>query len=273
MNILIRTLREVIEHTNNKFNLDAIQIMGKQGAVVFSCVDAVDKSIVFEATAKHILKELDGKNGLDRLQNLSGMLEIYTDEKDTLTLTRKNVQIRTPILEDDGSEKLDEKGEVICKEETKSVLEQGDLYSPTKCMANSFRFMDRRVIPEQFNLNAIEADVVVPVSQKIIDCVSAQNKIGWERYISAITREQHGSNNLLFTLGQLRQAWFLIDENVVGTIDNKWCWDIQQLNRYLKFAQKAKNGQIELYNAGVLIVRFETELLKFQIVFPGKSGL
>ena len=169
--------------------------------------------------------------------------------------------------DDDGTILTNSEGNIIYNKIEEEVIEEIRFSRKTPKVKNSYRVVDRRVIPEQYNFLGADWDVVITPSKQAIDMLSQQAAIGFETSFGVKT--ENGS--LFLTFGELSSLGeFEFANNVEGKLLKPWIWDIAKVLSVLKFAENAE-CTMSFLDKGALQITLNTGIGEYNYIMPAKA--
>lgn len=263
---MLSQLRDLVKHTSN-LGVDIIKLTGDEdGNIKIEGMDA-DKSLVIKGKFLKQLPEFKGVSGLGNLDWLSGYVNIYKEKDDKVVIKRNLRTVSIETKDDDGTTLTDSNGNIIYNKIEEEVIEEICFSRKTPAVKNSYRVVDRRVIPEQYNFHGADWDVVIIPTKQAIDMLSQQAAIGFETSFGVKT-----NNRILFlTFGDSSSLGeFEFATDVEGELLKPWIWDIAKVLSVLKFAENAE-CKMSFLDKGALQITLNTGIGEYNYIMPAKA--
>ena len=261
---MLNHLRDLMKHTSG-LDVEVLRVTGDQGAVNVSGIND-NKSLIIKGDFVGDIAELEGVCGLGRLEWLSGFANAYTETSDTVTVIRKNRTFRVEQKDDNGDTVFDENGEAVYAEITEDVIEEFVFNRPTPKMRNTYRVMDKRMIPQQYQPAGLNWDIEIKPTKQAIDMLAQQNSFDIEENFGV--RLEDGE--LYFNVGDSgTEGEIEFARNVTGSFSKSWVWKLAPTLTILKFSDNAE-CLMSFSEQGALKISLNTGLAKYEYIMPAK---
>ena len=133
-------------------------------------------------------------------------------------------------------------------------------------MKNSYRVVERRQIPDQYNLVSQDWDVVISPSKQSIDMLAQQAAVGFEAFFGVRTED----GVLYLTFGDNSQAEIEFAQDVEGELTKPWIGDIAKVLSVLKFAENA-DCKMSFLDKGALQITLNTGIGEYNYIMLAKA--
>ncbi len=263
---MLNYLRDLVKHTAG-LDIDVLKLTGDDdGNVVIEGMDT-DKSVVLKGTFQKEIPDLRGICGLSNLEQLNGFVNLYQEKADVISIKREERTFSVEVKDDDGSTLTGTDGSTVYEDIKENIIEEFHFSRPMPKMKNTYRLVDRRMIPEQHTFLGADWDVVVKPTKQAIDMLAIQASIGFESSFGV--RTEDGVLFLTFgDSGALGEMEFAND--IVGELSKPWVWDIAKVLTILKFADKA-DCTMSFLEKGALQITLDTGVGEYNYIMPAKA--
>lgn len=259
-------LRDLVKHISG-LEIDVLKLTGNEdGNIKIEGMDT-DKSVVLKGKFKKLLPELEGICGLSNLDQLRGLVNIYQEKSDIVSIKRENRTFSVEIKDEDGSSLLNDDGSIVYEDIEENVIEEFHFSRPTPKLFLPYRLVDRRMIPEQYSFVGANWDVVVKPTKQSIDMLAQVASVGFESSFGVKTVD----DTLFLTFGNGDQTGEMeFASDVEGELSKPWIWDIAKVLIILKFSDKA-DCTMSFLDKGALQITLDTGLGEYNFIMPAKA--
>lgn len=265
-------LHDLVSHTKG-LNVGILKLTGENGKVKIEGMDD-NKSVVIKGQFKNDIPEFEGIFGLGNLDFLSGYVNIYNEPKtDDVEVIRKKKKVLENELDDDGDPVLDGNNEPVTVEVEREEIFEFKFKRKLPKMNNTYRVIDRRMIPDQFDFVGGNAwDVEVVPTARGIGLLQQQANVGFDEFFGVKTeQDSDGVNKLFLVLGKEDSAaQFEFASDVVGTLTKPWCWPIDQTLKILKYSENAE-CKMSFLDKGAMMITVDSGIAEYSYILPAKS--
>ena len=263
---MLNYLRDLVKHTSG-LDMDVLKITGDDdGNIQIEGMDT-EKSIVLKGKFNKEIPELHGVCGLSNLTWLSGYVNLYREKTDDVSIIRKDQTYSIEVKNPDGSTLTGPDGSTVYEDIEENMIEELHFVRKSPRVKNSYRVVDRRMIPDQYNFVGADWDVVVKPTKQAIDMLAQQAAIGFESSFGVKTED----DILFLTFGDdglLGEMEFATD--IDGELSKPWIWDIGKVLTILKFADQAE-CTMSFLDKGALQITLNTGLGEYNYIMPAKA--
>jgi len=262
---MLNHLRDVVKHTAS-LGVEIVKLVGDaEGNVIIEGMDN-EKSVIIKGKFLNKLKDFEGTCGLGNLDWLSGFVNLYKEKDDTVKIIRKEQTVSVKVEDENGDYVVDKHGNYVYEEIKEEVLEEIQFMRKSPKMKNSYRVVNRGMIPDQYVFRGAEWDVIIKPTKQSIDLLAQQASIGFETLFGVKTE-----NNVLYlTFGDNNQGEIEFAQDVEGQLTKSWLWDISKVLGVLKLSDKAE-CTMSFLDKGALQITLNTGLGEYNYIMPARA--
>ena len=268
MRDILRDLVKIVRAAD----IGTVKITGEEGKVTFQGVDD-GRTIILKGNVLAEDESFDGVSGIGNLDRLASILNLYQDPADVVTVARKARKVRIEKKDADGNPILDAAGTPEFEETEEDAIEKF-VFSKTKPfkMENNFRVIARNLIPQQFSPKAVDYAVEFTPTAAAIEYLDKMVSVSNGDVFSVKIQEgSNGNDSLFINLGEVgNESTIEFHQDVQGALKNTWSWDINQVNKLLKWASNATLS-IGFSDRGMLKVTIETGIAQYEFTIPPRQ--